>query len=156
MGIIEGARSDPGEGHSAGLIVTDVTISTVQVLTLNATEREVLAAPGADKAIILVGAMIHKPAGTAYAGIAAGEDLSISYTNAAGVEVARCETTGFLDSTAALSRWVHAFNAASGASQIVPAANAALVIHMLVGEVITGTSALIIRLYHRVVPTVLS
>lgn len=154
--IIEGARSSPGQGHSGGLIIEDVTITTAQVLALFTTEIEVVAAPGAGLATILEGAMIHKPAGTAYAGIAAGEDLSISYTDASGLAVAGCETTGFLDSVAALSRWVNAYRAASGLSQIVPVANAALVLHMLVGNITTGDSDLILRLYYRVVNAVLS
>ena len=156
MGIIEGARSDPGEGHSSGHIVTDVTITTAQLLALFTTEITVLAAPGADKAIILDGVLIDKPAGTAYDGIAAGEDLAFFYTDKSGLEVARCETTGFLDSSSAKFRYVHAFRAASGASQIIPVANAVLVIHLLVGNITTGTSDLRLRLFHRVVSTVLS
>ncbi len=156
MAIIEGARSTPGDGHSSGLIITEVTVATADVLALFATPIEVIAAPGADKAIIVEGAIIHKPAGVAYAGIAAGEDLSLKYTNAAGLAVAGCETTGFLDSTSALTRWAWAYRAASAISDIVPVANAALVLHLLTAEIITGDSDLILRIYHRVIPTVLT
>ncbi len=156
MGIIEGGRSDPGEGHSHGLIIKQATVTTAEVLALFATPIEVIAAPGANKAIILEGAIIHKPAGTAYAGIAAGEDLSLKYTNAAGLAVAGCETTGFLDSTAALSRWMSAYRAVSAISSITPVANAALVLHLLTAEIITGTSDLILQLHYRIVPMVLA
>lgn len=136
--------------------ITDVTITTAQLLALFTTEVALIAAPGANKAIIFEGAVLHKPAGVAYAGIAAGEDLSISYTDSSGLEVARVETTGFLDSTSALSRYAHAYQAASGISSIVPVANAALVAHLLVGNIITGDSDLLLRIYYRIVPTVLS
>ena len=154
--FIEEARSGPHEGHSAGLKITDVTIPTAGVLTLFATAVEVLAAPGAGFATILVGVIIHKPAGTAYAGIAAGEDLALNYTNDAGLQVASCEMTGFADSTAVQTRWLHSYRAASLASQITPVANAAIIAQMLVGEITTGDSDFLLRLYHRTIPMVLS
>lgn len=156
MAIIEGARSDPHEGPSAGLIVTDVTVTSAEILALFATPIELLAAPGANKAIILVGATIHKPAGTAYAGIAAGEDLAIKYTNAAGLQVGSCELTGFADSAGAETRWIQAYHAASLVSEIEPVANAALVAHILVAEIITGTSDFLFRIHHRIINTVLT
>ena len=131
------------------------TITSAQVLALFATPITIVPAPGANLAVIFEGAVIHKPAGTAYAGIAAGEDLSIKYTNAAGLAVGGCETTGFLDSASALTRWIAATKAASGVSQIVPVANAVLVLHLLVAEIITGTSNLELDVYYRTVKTVL-
>ena len=150
--------------NSEGDIVetfVDVTITTAQLLALNATPRTIVAAPGANKALIFKGAVIHKPAGTAYAGIAAGEDLSIKYTNSSGLEVGVCETTGFLDQATAQTRFCapSLATATGGAginTSITPVANAALVLMLLTGEIITGTSALILRVYYRVVPTVLT
>lgn len=157
MGIIEGARSSPTVGgHAAGLIITDVTITSAQVLALNATPITVLAAPGANLAIIFEGAVIHKPAGTAYAAVAAGEDLAIKYTGAAGLEVGECEMTGFADQTTAQTRWIRPHTAASLVSDITPVANAVLAAHMLVGEITTGDSDFLLRIYHRIVNTVLS
>lgn len=154
--IIEGARTDPGDGHSAGLRITDVTLTTAQVLALNATPIEVLPAPGAGFAQILVGAIIHKPAGVAYAGIAAGEDLALNYTNGAGLQVASLELTGFADSTAVQTRWMHSYRAASLVSSITPVDNAIIVAQILVAEIITGDSDFLLRLYHRIIPTVLT
>lgn len=154
--IIEGARSAPHQGHSAGLIITDFTITAAQVKALKATPITILAAPGANLAHIVVGVMIHKPAGVAYAGIDATEDLSLTYTNAAGLEVARCEMTGFADSTAVQTRWLHAYGAASGISSITPVANAVIAAHMLIGEIITGDSDFLFRIFHRIVATVLT
>ena len=134
----------------------DVTITSAQLLALFATPRTLVAAPGAGLALILDSAVLHKPAGTAYAGIAAGEDLSIKYTDAAGTALGGCEATGFLDQTTAQTRFLWGYNAASGVSDITPVANAPLVLHMLTGEITTGDSNLLVRVYYRVVPTVLT
>jgi hypothetical protein len=134
----------------------DVTVTSAQLLALNATPIQIVAAPGAGLALILDSAVLHKPAGTAYGGIAAGEDLSIKYTDAAGAAVGGCEATGFLDQTTAQTRFLRGYNAASGVSDITPVANAALVLHMLTGEITTGDSPLRLRVYYRVVPTVLT
>ena len=131
-----------------------VVVASAALLALNATPAELVPAPGADLALIFDGAVIRKPAGAAYAGIAAGEDLSVKYTNAAGLEVGQAETTGFLDQTTDQVRWVARHAAASGNSAIVPVANAALVLHLLAGEIITGDSDLELEVHYRVVRTV--
>jgi predicted RecA/RadA family phage recombinase len=128
----------------------DVTITSAQLLALNATARQVVAAPGALKAIVPISVLATKAAGTAYAGIAGGEDLSFKYTNSSGQEVAQMETTGFLDQTTAQVRYAFPV-----ATNITPVANAALVVHMLSGEITTGDSDLKLRILYRVVPTVL-
>lgn len=133
----------------------DVTVSSAELLALNATPKQIVAAPGANLAIVLESVVAYKAAGTAYAGIAAGEDLAINYTNGAGLELLEIETTGFLDQATAQTRYASAFRAASGIASITPVANAALVIQLLVGEITTGNSALKLRVYYRVVPTVL-
>ena len=130
-----------------------VTITSVQLLALFATPIQIVAAPGAGKALIFEGALIQKPAGVAYAGIAAGEDLSVKYTNASGAELGGCETTGFLDSTADQIRYIGGYRAASGVSQITPVVNAALVLHLLVGEIITGDQPLNLEVLFSIVDT---
>ncbi len=128
-------------------------VTTAEVLALFATPIEIVPAPGAGLALIFEGMLIHKPAGVAYAGIAAGEDLSVKYTNAAGLAVGGCETTGFLDSTSSLIRWVGGYRAASGVSQIAVVANAALVLHLLIAEIITGDSDLNMEVHYRITET---
>lgn len=133
----------------------DVTITSAELLALNATPKTILAAPGAGYANVLVDVIAYKAAGTAYAGIAAGEDLSIKYTDSSGLEVAEIETTGFLDQATAQMRYAKSFNAASSISSITPVANAVLVMMLLSGEITTGDSDLKLRVYYRVVPTTL-
>lgn len=128
----------------------DVTITSAQLLALNATPQTVLAAPGAAKAIIPVGVIAYKAAGTAYAGIASGEDLSFKYTNSSGAEIAQMETTGFLDQTTAQTRFAY-----PNTVNVTPVANAAIVVMLLTGEITTGDSDLKLRFFYRVIPTVL-
>jgi hypothetical protein len=134
---------------------TDVTIASADVLALNATPMPLVAAPGANKALIFEGAVVTKPAGVAYAGVAAGEDLAIKYTDASGLEVGEVETTGFVDQTTAQVRYIRPHTAASLISSITPVPNAALVAHLLSGEIITGDQPLKFRVFYRIVPTVL-
>jgi hypothetical protein len=133
----------------------DVTVTSAELLAIFTTPVPIVAAPGANLALVLESVVAHKPAGTAYDGIAAGEDLSISYTDASGLAVAGIETTGFLDQATAQTRHAGAYRAASGISSVTPAANAALVLHGLVGNIATGDSDLLLRIYYRVIPTVL-
>jgi hypothetical protein len=144
-------------GKGSGVAYVDVTITAAQLKALNATPQTVVAAPGAGYALVLEGALLTMTYGTAaYAGIAAGEDLSFKYTNGSGAEVGQCETTGFLDQTSDQLRYVRAQAAASGNSAVTPIANAALVLHMLSGEITTGDSPLKVRVFYRVIPTTIS
>ena len=130
-----------------GILTADVTITTAQLLALNAAEQPLVATPGAGKALVLESAQLHKPAGTAYGAIAAGEDLAIKYTDDAGAVLATIETTGFLDQSSAQSRYVHPTDGV--AAPLV--ANAPLVLHLLAGEITTGDSDLHVRVRYRVI-----
>ena len=148
----DGVAGEWLEGGGAAEAI--VTVTTAQILALNATPVALVAAPGANKALIFDGALIWLDYNSAaYAGIAAGEDLAVKYTDGSGLQVGSCEATSFLDLTADAIRWMNPYRAASGVSDITPVANAALVLQMLVGEVITGNSPLKIRTFYRVVRT---
>lgn len=111
----------------------NVTLTSAEILALNATPISVLAAPGAGFVNIIRRIYATKAAGTAYAGIAAGEDIAFKYTDASGATAATLEMTGFADSTGATA------NFAVPAS-VIPVENAAIVAHMLTGEITTGDS----------------
>lgn len=130
-------------------------ISSAQLLALNATPQSIIAAPGAGLAIIPLRVAIHKPAGTAYSGIATGEDLVLKYTNGSGAQCSGViETTGFLDQATAQTRVV-GMPGATGttAGDYAPVANAAIVLHLLTGEITTGTSPLHVRVWYDVIQT---
>ena len=131
------------------------TITSAQLLALFATPITVLAAPGAGLAYAIRRVVIHKPAGTAYAGIAAGEDLVLKYTDASGAQISSAiETTGFLDSasaTTAIAGPPAGTGSTAGSHLLV--ADAAVVLHLLTAEIITGTSALHLHIYYDVLKT---
>ena len=133
-------------------------IPTASVLTLFTTPFQILAAQGAGLAIIPTRVLIHKPAGTAYAAIAAGEDLVLKWTNAAGAQITSViEATGFLDQASAQTRI--AFPPATvgaTAGDLTPVANAAVVGHLLIGDITTGTSDLYVRMWYDVLQTVVT
>lgn len=124
-----------------------VTVSSAQLLALNATPQTIIPAPGALLAVVPRRVEIYKAAGTAYAGIAAGEDLVLKYTGAGGAECSgQIETTGFLDQTTDQTRIAHTPSVA-----FAPVANAVVVLHLLVGEITTGNSALRVRVWYDLV-----
>lgn len=126
--------------------VVKVKVPSASVLALNATPYTILAAQGANTLIEFLGATVHKPAGTAYSGIASGEDLAFKYTNASGAQVnTSLETAGFLDQATAQTRIARAI-----ATEYTPVENAALVLHLLSGEITTGDSDLYISARVRV------
>ena len=131
-------------------IIAEVTIPTAALLALNATPLSLIVAPGAGKAIVPSGSAIaYKAAGTAYAGIAAGEDLALKYTDANGTVLWQFETTGFLDQATAQAR-VAAPSVPISTANLTPVENAALVAHLLVGEITTGTSDIKIRIPYKI------
>ena len=131
----------------------DVVVSTGEILALNATPKTLVAAPGANKAIILQKAtFFYDYNSAAYAGIAAGEDWVINYTDESGLIQAYLETTGFLDLTADAYRVVlPATTAAATQASFIPTVNAALVLHQLSGEIITGNSPVAVRVDYAIV-----
>lgn len=136
------------------VLQADVTITSAQLLALNATPQTIVAAPGAGLAIVPAGPVAAVAFldynSAAYGGIAAGEDLAFKYTDDAGTELFQIETTGFLDQTSDQVRF------AADPTLVTPEANVPVVLHMLVGEVTTGDSPLFVRFYYRLIPTTLS
>lgn len=132
----------------------DVTVSSAELLALNATPKTIVPAPAAGLMNVFEGIVISKPAGTAYAGVAAGEDLAVGYVNIT-TPLATVETTGFLDQATVQTRYAPKYAAASGVNSITPA-NSAIVLGLQSGEIITGTSPLNCRVYYRQIPSVIA
>lgn len=146
-GDIIPVKVSPGVvGNDTGIVTADVVIATAELLALNATPKQLVAAPGVGKALILVDAQLMLDYNSAaYDGIAAGEDLEIRYTDGAGQLVATIESTGFLDAAADAYRHIYPASAAA----IAPVANAALVMDLATAEIATGNSPLKVRVRYR-------
>lgn len=125
----------------------DKLITSAQVLALNATPITLVAAPGAGKYLEFLGAAIFLDyGGTAYASDA-GEDLVVKWTNAAGAAVSNSIDGTVFHATADALAYARPLNTA--ADVLVSVVNSALVLHLLVGEWITGNSPLKVRTWYR-------
>lgn len=134
-----------------GVAVT--TVTSAQLLALNATPQTIIAAPGPNLAIVPKLVAVKKAAGTAYTA-GAGEDLVLKYTNGAGDECsAQFDSDGFLDQTTEQVRVGGGPVATDSVSTMAPVANAAVVLHLLVGEVTGGTGDLTVRVKYDIIPT---
>lgn len=142
------------DGDQAALpLVKTINIPSAQVLTLFSVPQTVIPAPGAGLAVIPLRWMLHKPAGTAYAGIAAGEDLQLRYGTTSVQPLGVVETTGFLDQATAQTRFGGMIGAlgATPADFNVGGANLPLVCQLLLGDITTGNSALRLRIWYDLV-----
>ena len=125
-------------------------IANAACRTLNATPVEIIPAPGAGKAIVDVSVQAkYVYATAAFDSVGTGDDLAFKYTDASGAKVCGdIETTGWLDQTSSAWR-------ATGpvVTTMTPVENAAVVAHVLSGEVYgaAGGGSLVIRAQYRIV-----
>ena len=127
-------------------------ITTAQVLALNATPIEVVAAPGAG--LINIPTQIHlflDYNSAAYAGVAGGEDLTLNYTG--GAQMIAIEATGFIDASADDHAYGNVAAGVVGESK-TPVVNAAMTLGFLVGEVTTGNSPLDVEVFFNTIVSV--
>lgn len=109
--------------------VAEVTIAAGAVATLNATPVELVAAPGAGKAIVVDEVQWWLDFGsTAYDAAASGDTLVAKYTNGSGAAVVDTVAGDTFGGASA-----DAYAVARGAS-VAPVANAAVVAHINTGE----------------------
>ena len=141
MGVIE--QGNKIEGVVGAEREAVVVLTTAQARALNATPITIVPAPGAGKAVVVYGALAHKPVGTAFGGIAGTEDIDVRYTDGSGALILNVELTGFLDQATVQTRYAPAGNA-----DITPVANAAVVLSN--SGAITGGSSVTIRVQYRI------
>ena len=138
------AMANVSRGVAAELQSTRRRFSTTQVRALNSTIREVIPAPPDGKFIALEKVVVTKPVGTAFGGIAAGEDLEFRYTDASGLEIMDIETTGFL------SLAVHAVRiGAVAVADYIPVVGAAIILRN--SGALTGGSPIYVQCFYRIV-----
>lgn len=134
-------------GAAGAMQYAEVTLTAAEVKALNATPKVLVAAPGAGKVLEFVSATaILDYNSAAYAGVGATEDLAIRFTDGSGAIVSTTlEVTGFLDQTSDQLRTHKAIS-----TDLTPVANAALVLHMLNGEITTGDSPVRYKVNYRI------
>jgi hypothetical protein len=87
-------------GFSTYICYAEVTISNSEIKALAATQKTLVAAPGAGKCVEFVSALFKLNAGANVLSESA-DNLAIKYTDAAGVAVTGAiESTGFIDQAA--------------------------------------------------------
>jgi len=145
IGIAGGA----GGASPVSLYSYVTTLTAAQVKALNATAITIVPAPGAGYFIEPVSLLARLIYGTvAYDGVAAGEDLAFKWTNSSGAQMLTAiEVDGFLTATADAYRLTYPINLAAN---VVPVANAPIVVHMLTGEIATGDSLLRFETTYRI------
>lgn len=125
----------------------DVLVTSTEVLALNATPKTIVAAPGAGYVNEFLGALVFLDYNSAAYADDAGEDLVFKYTDASGSAVSNALDGSAFDGTADALVPAYPLNAAASVLELT--ANAAIVLHLLVGEWITGNSPLKVRCFYR-------
>lgn len=121
-------------------------LTSAQLLAMNATPIEVIAAPGAGYFIEVAKAHFFLDYATAYTA-GAGEDLVLRYTNGSG-EICTLPVDGtFLALTA--DAFAIAPGGAGDDQALIAAENAAVVAHIQSGEVTGGTSVVNYEVWYR-------
>ena len=127
----------------------DVSVSSSELLSLRATPKTCVNAPGAGKIATFVEALLLLDA-TATGYVESSADLAFRYTNGSGAKVSDdIEATGFIDQTA------DTMTTARAKQNVIVAKtgceNKPIVLHNIgAGEYTTGTGTLRLRVYYTV------
>jgi len=127
----------------------DVTITSAQILALNTTPVSIVAAPGASYASVFDGALCEYDYGATAYTLTSMTGVQFRYTNGSGTLLAQINETGFLDQTNDELRWTDAYAAASGDSDILPVANAAIVAFAAGADPTLGDGTMTCRVFTR-------
>ncbi len=134
---------------------TRISLTAAQVLAGFSAPVELVAAPGAGFALIVSRIDVSKAAGTAFGGIAAGEDMIFVYSGGAIQVVNSLETTGFLDSTVDEMRISRHLPVALG-FDFTAQANTAIDYELLVADITLGSPVIFDVYFERVNLTALT
>jgi len=143
---------ESGRGDNAQVRVEGVsrkTFTAAQIDSANGTPLELVAAPGAAFALVVTKVVISKAAGTAFGGIAAGEDFTVVYSGGTDNLVTDIETTGFLDQTTAEIRVAHGPVDPTGTHDLTALLNTAVDLELLVGDITLGDEVIVDTYYER-------
>lgn len=151
--IVNDANAGKADARIRSQATARVTLTNAQVLALNATPIQLVAAPGAGKVLVPNRLTAYKAAGTAYVA-GAGEDLAVIHTGQSAICV--IDSGGFLDSAAAEFRIAERVPVNPETLDLTALANLALEATILVGEVTGGTSDIVVDLEYEILDLVLT
>ncbi len=141
-----------GKGADAQVIVYGVerkTFTAAQIQTANGTPLELVAAPGTGFVLIVSRVVISKAAGTAFTGVAGGEDFTVVYSGGSDTLVTNIETTGFLDQTTAEIRVGHGPIDPTGTHDLTALLDTAVDLELLSGNITAGDEVIVDTYYER-------
>ena len=139
------------DGKAAGKIYErQVTVTSAEILALNTTAKELVPAPGADRVLEFISAVIKHNAGVAYAEPDAPDDCYVRYSGGQQCS-ADIDSTNFLDQTDDEIRIIP-FNVTAMAiiTDLEALKNTALQLYNPDSNLITGTGTLDIRVTYRI------
>lgn len=151
--IINDANAGKQDARIRSQATVRRTLTNAEVLALNATPIQLVAAPGAGKVLLPNRLTAYKAAGTAFVA-GAGEDLAIIHTG--GAAICAIDSASFLDSTAAEFRIGERVPVNPETLDLTALANLALEATILVGEVTTGTSDIVVDVEYEVLDLVIT
>jgi len=126
-----------------------IELTALQMRTGFTTPVELVAAPGAGFVLLVSEVRVSKAAGTAFGGIAAGEDMIIVYSAGTDPVVTGIETTGFLDATIDELRITRAIDPTLG-FDITAEANTAIDYELLIADITLGSPVVFDVYYERI------
>lgn len=126
-----------------------IELTAVQMRAGFSAPTELVAAPGAGFVLLVSEVRVSKAAGTAFGGIAAGEDITIVYSGGTDPVVTDIETTDFLDSVADELRITRAVDVALG-FDLTALANTAIDYELLIADITLGSPVVFDVYYERI------
>ena len=115
-----------------------IELTAVQMRTGFSVPFELVPAPGTGFVLLVSELRVSKAAGTAFGGIAAGEDLIVVYSAGTDPVCTGMETTGFLDSTTDEMRITRAIDPTLG-FDLTAEEDTALDYELLIGDITLGS-----------------
>ena len=128
---------------------TMIELTALQMRTGFSVPFEIVAAPGTGFVLLVSQLIVSKAAGTAFGGIAAGEDLIIVYAAGTAPLATGMESTGFLDSTTDEMRITRGIDVALG-YDLTALEDTAIDYELLIGDITLGSPVVFDVYYDRI------